>query len=395
MTAERAGGPYCIPCAIVRGGTSKGVYVLDEHLPTNAAERDQVLLALMGSPDPRQIDGLGGANPLTSKVAIISRSGRADSDIEYESVEVGVGETAVCHGIMCGNLLAGVACFALAEGLIVAQYPVTTVRIHCRSTEKQVIAQLALNDGNRIGDDSDTIGAHAVDLRFPHPAGAITGYLLPTGAATTRFTLDAATELEVSIVDAGTLYVFIAASELGRHAGESPDELNRDLVLRSRIEQLRREVANTINRIRFSGAPLIPPHLVKVALVGRGNERASGELGPNLHARIMNSAGVHLAYAVSGGICLVAAATIPGTVVNDLIVATTSPLSLSIGHPSGQLSLSIGWTLHDDEVRIEHAQLSHSARLLMRGSAYVAATRQVPIRVPLADVEFKSAALTP
>lgn len=354
FAATWSGGPHAMPCAIVRGGTSKGIFVLDGHLPADPELRDRLLLQLMGSPDARQIDGLGGADPLTSKVAIVSPSLRPGIDVEYESVEVGIAEARVNHGLVCGNLLAGVGPFALAEGLIKGRTPVTWVSIFCRSSGKTVVAKVP------------TDGATApVELVFPSPGGALTGRLLPTGEPLSRIRLDDGWSLDVSIVDAGTLYALVRADLLGITGHESAAELDANAALRTTIESVRRQTARLISR---SGAAVaFDPRLVKVAVVGRPGHRDDVDIV----ARVINSARTHKAYAVSGGICLAAAAAIKGTPVHDIVRPRGSPFELRIGHPSGSLSLRMYWSLEAGGTVIDSAELECGARIILRGEAYL------------------------
>ncbi|OHC71608.1 MAG: hypothetical protein A2045_17010 [Rhodocyclales bacterium GWA2_65_20] len=352
-----------IPCAIVRGGTSKGVFLLDEHLPADRGRRDRVLLELMGSPDPRQIDGLGGADPLTSKVAIVSRSRREGIDVEYESVEVGIAEAQVNHGLMCGNLIAGVGYFAIAEGLIAPRFPSTTVNIYCRTNHKTIVAKVPVAPGGPVPD-----GDAMVSLVFANPGGAITGKLLPAGDPVSRLALAHDESIEVSIVDAGTLYAFVRADALGVTGHESAATLDGDAEFRTRIEVLRGQVADCINRHNGPGAAAVVPRLVKMAVVAPpGPQQGDADIV----ARVVNSAKVHKAYAVSGGICLAAAAAIPGTLVNAVTRPAASPFLLRIGHPSGILPLRTYWSKGVDGVVIHGAEIQRSARIILRGTAYV------------------------
>jgi len=356
-----------IPCAIVRGGTSKGVFLLDDHLPSDPEQRDRLLLAVMGSPDPRQIDGLGGADPLTSKVAIVARSNRTGFDVEYESLEIGIAEAQVTHGLMCGNLIAGVGHFALAEGLVEPQSPVTTINIYCRSNQKMIVAKVALSTGGSqlpAAPERNT----PVSLLFNNPGGAITGELLPAGEPVSLLSLDAYKDIAVSIVDAGTLYAFVRADALGLVGGESVAALDGDTNFRASIELLRRQVAEHINRHGRSRT-VVTPRLVKVAVIG---PPAVGQHNADIVARVVNSAKVHKAYAVSGGICLAAAAAIQGSLVNQIVHPQSSPFSLRIAHPSGILSLRTHWSADDGGVLIHAAEIERSARILLRGTAYVA-----------------------
>lgn len=356
-----------IPCTIIRGGSSKGVFMLDEHLPADPGQRDRLLLELMGSPDPRQIDGLGGADPLTSKVAIVSPSSRPGIDVEYESLEVGIAEARVNHGLMCGNLAAGVGHFALAEGLIRPEFPVTTIHIYCRSNQKTIVARVPLTSSDGLLPSHPGKNA-AVSLTFDNPGGAITGSLLPTGEPISVLAIKQYKGIEVSIVDAGTLYAFVRSDGLGLVGSESVIALEHDANFRSAIEALRHEVAGHINRHNSSLRGDIPPRLVKVAVIA---PPALGQHDADIVARVVNSAKVHKAYAVSGGICLAAAAAIEGTLVNRIVKPQGSPFSLRIGHPSGTLSLRTCWSASSSGVVIHAAEVERSARIILRGTAYL------------------------
>lgn len=349
-----------VPCAIIRGGTSKGVFLLEEHLPADPGERDRLLLALMGSPDPRQIDGLGGADPLTSKVAIVAPSSRPGIDLEYESLEIGIAEAQVNHGLMCGNLIAGVGAFAIAEGLVAAQSPVTTIRIFCRSNHKAITARLPAV--------AEPGGAEPpVSLCFENPGGAITGQLLPAGEAVSLLEVAPGQQIAASIVDAGTLYAFVRASALGLNGDECAAALDADTTLRATVEMLREQAAARINRRHASRLAAILPRLVKVAIVGPA---PPGRHDVDIVARIINRARVHKAYAVSGGICLAAAATVRGSLVHALFAPHGTPFSLRIGHPSGVLALRTHWSDGRQGEQIESAEIERSARILLRGAAY-------------------------
>lgn len=359
-----------LPCAIVRGGTSKGVFLLDEHLPQDLGQRTRLLLGLMGSPDPRQIDGLGGADPLTSKVAIVSRSSRPGIDVEYESVEVGIAEATVNLGVMCGNLLAGVGAFAIAEGLIAPRSPVTTVRIYCRSNQKTVIARFPCARGSHGAEAPSLLEMEdsTVNMVFKKPGGAVTGKLLPTREPVTTLTLAQGKRLDVSIVDAGTLYAFASAEAFGLTGAEDAATLDGKAEFRAAIEAAREIIADRINLQRFRNVPLISPRLIKIAIVAAlGRDRDDADIV----ARIINRAKVHKAYAVSGAICLAAAAVVPGTLVNDIVKPAAAPLRLRIGHPAGILSLMLRWSAGSSGPVIHAAEIQRSARIIMRGNAHV------------------------
>lgn len=346
-----------IACSIIRGGSSKGVFLQERDLPPDWRDRNRLLLALMGSADARQIDGLGGGDPLTSKVAIIARGEASNADLEYESVEVGLGSDLVNRGIMCGNLAAGIGLFALETGLLERHAERTEIRIHCRSNDKIIVARRL--DADSWSDRSQGDGAAEVGLCFEDPAGAVTGRLLPLGQAVTLVSLDGAAAIPVSVVDAGTLYAFVPAEHLGCRGGEAPAALDVDGAFRQRVECLRSEVMHRINQALGTD---FPSRRLKVAMVAA----PSAEDGEgHLVVRIVNPARVHKACAVSGGICLAAAAAVDGSVVHGIVRAEGSPWVLRIRHPSGVLAV----TLHRRGDLLTACEVRRSARVLMRGSA--------------------------
>lgn len=385
--AWRHAGTRSVACTIIRGGTSKGVFVREEQLPTNPAERDALLVALMGSPDPRQIDGLGGADPLTSKVAIVRAASRWGIDVEYESVEVAINERHVNRGIMCGNLAAGIASFAILEGLVPLRDPVTSVRILCRSNNKLVTARIPVNPAlSSPMWDCRPGTTHDVTLSFESPAAAVTGTLLPTFEPVSRFVLGDSNWVRVSIVDAGTLYAFAEAASFGIAGDARPEELDANPRLRAQIEFLRHQVAGRINERLGACIPEIDARRVKIALVAPPGSSAPEA---DIVARVMNPAKVHKAYAVSGGICLAAAAAIEGTVVNEIVRLVESPATLRIAHPSGVMPLTLRFSKAPEGVVLLAAEIERQARVIMRGSAFVqlAADRAQPVL----EEEFLSA----
>jgi len=354
-----------IPCTIVRGGSSKGVFVLEDRLPADAARRDGALVALMGSPDPRQIDGLGGADPLTSKVVIVSRTTRPDCDVEYESVEVALGEKFVNHGIMCGNLTAGVAHFAALEGLIPADAASGAVRLYCRNNAKFIVSSAQ----GASGEPLELRGGNAaVSLKFEDPAGAVTGKLLPLGEPQSFIDVEPGRRLAVSVVDSGTLYAFVRATDVGVTGAESAPDLDNVAEFRRIMELVRIKVAERINARMSSAEGQLSPRRVKLAIVAA----APGATDKDLLARVINPAKVHKAYAVSGAICLGSAASIEGSLVRELVPKLSAPVSIRIGHPTGILPVTIHYSDGPDGRRIDGAEIQRSIRVLLRGEAYLA-----------------------
>lgn len=228
-----------IPCLWMRGGTSKGAYFLAEDLPADPAQRDRLLLSVMGSPDPRQIDGIGGADPLTSKVAVLSKSARPDADVDYLFLQVFVDQALVSDAQGCGNILAGVGPAAIERGLVAAMDAETEVRIHMVNTGEVAVARVA-TPGGRVtyrgeAEIAGVPGRHAaVPLIFANIAGSMCGALLPTGNL-----VDVIDGIETTLIDNGMPCVILRASDLGVTGKESREELEENALLKARAEAIR------------------------------------------------------------------------------------------------------------------------------------------------------------
>lgn len=231
-----------IPCTLMRGGTSKGAYFLKSDLPSDPAERDRVLLAVMGSPDPRQIDGIGGADPLTSKVAVVSRSERPGIDVDYLFLQVWVDKADVSDAQNCGNILAGIAPFALEQGLVSARDGETKVTIFMVNTEQTVIATVQTPGGRPNYDGTARIdgvpgSAAPIALTFTDAAGSMSGSLLPTGREA-----DCVDGINLTCIDNGMPIVVMRAADLGRTGYETREQLDNDTELKARVEAIRLKV---------------------------------------------------------------------------------------------------------------------------------------------------------
>src|SRR5579864_5302571 len=246
-----------IPCMMMRGGTSKGAYFLASDLPADPATRDRVLLAVMGSPDPRQIDGIGGADPLTSNVAIVSRSTRTDADVDYLFAQVVVNEARVDYGQNCGNILAGVGPFAIERGLVDARQDSTQVAIHMVNTGQIAVASVSTPGGRVMYEGEARIDgvpgtAAAIPLEFRDTAGSTCGALLPTGRLT-----DTVDGVDVTCIDNGMPLVLIRARDLDRTGYETREQLDADDELKARIEAIRLAVGPMMN-LRDVGQRTVP-----------------------------------------------------------------------------------------------------------------------------------------
>lgn len=352
-----------IPCVVMRGGTSKGPFFLASDLPKNERARDRVLLSIMGSPDRRQIDGLGGGDSLTSKVAIVSKSARSGIDVEYLFAQVGVDSNVVDTSPNCGNMLAGVAPFAIEKGLVRATSPATVVRIFNINTGKVVEAVVPTPAG-RITYDGDVQidgvpgkGAGIV-LNFLDAAGAKTGKLLPTGNP-----VDLIDGVPVSCIDYSTPVVFLAARSVGKTGYESKQELDADTRLLNRLETIRRQAALKMGLGDVSGKVL--PKIVLLA-----PPAASG----NITSRYFVPWNCHAAHAVTGALCVAAACHIPGSVASGLVrIDAQEPGAVVVEHPSGKLEVRVNFQPDSakNQPEIKSAGIVRTARLLISGVVHV------------------------
>jgi len=342
-----------IPCLLMRGGTSKGAYFLAEDLPQQPALRDRVLLAVMGSPDARQIDGIGGADSLTSKVAIIRPSSRAGADVDYLFAQVLVDEPRVDYGQNCGNILAGVGPFAIERGLVAATADVTPVRIYMENTGQIAIAHVPTSDGEVCYDGDariDGVPGHAAPLivEFKDIAGASCGAMLPTGNA--RNVIDG---VEVTCIDNGMPVVLINAQELGCSGYESPAQLDVNASLKQRLESIRLEAGQRMNLGDVSQR-----NVPKMCLI------APPQVGGAITTRSFIPHRCHTSIGVFGAVSVAAACLIKGSVAADMAVVEEGEVKrLSIEHPTGEFTVEL--RLQDE--RLLGCGLMRTARLLFDG----------------------------
>ena len=354
-----------IPCSVMRGGTSKGLYFEAADLPADRAVRDRVLLAAMGSPDERQIDGMGGAHPLTSKVAVIDRSTREDADVDYLFLQVFVDRAEVTDSQNCGNILAGVGPFALERGLVAARDGVTDVRIHMVNTGGIAVARVQTPNRHVEYDGTARIDgvpgtAAPVLLEFLDIAGSSCGALLPTGQAR-----DSVGGIDVTCIDNGMPVVLLRAGDVGKSGYESPAELEADETLKQRIESLRLELGPRMNLgdVRSKTVP-------KMTLVAPARD------GGVICTRTFIPHRVHDAIGVLGSVSVATACMLPGTVAHE--VAGERPDSgqpwLDVEHPTGFFSVEVELDSRGSGFEVARAAVLRTARLLMRGEVLVPAS---------------------
>lgn len=327
-----------VPCMWMRGGTSKGGYFLAEDLPGDRAERDTFLLRLMGSPDARQIDGLGGADPLTSKVGVISRSSRADVDVDYLFLQVFVDRPIVSDAQNCGNILAGVGPFAIERGLVEARDGKTDVRIFMENTG-QVATATVSTPGGRVtyaGDaaiDGVPGTSAAIPIAFEDVAGSSCGALLPTGNAT-----DVIDGVAVTLIDNGMPCVVLRAADLGVSGDEPPAALEANSALRSRLEA-----------IRLKAGPLMNLGDVAEKSVPKMTMASPARKGGAISTRTFIPHRCHSSIGVFGAVSVATACLLPSGPAAELAKIPSGPeTTLSIEHPTGEMSVVAtmeGWQI--------------------------------------------------
>ena len=346
-----------IPCLWMRGGTSRGGYFLADDLPADLAARDAFLLRVMGSPDPRQIDGLGGADPLTSKVAVIRKSQREGVDVDYLFLQVFVDRPIVTDAQNCGNILAGVGPFAIERGLVAARDGETPVRIFMENTAQTAVATIATPGGRvtyageaRIDGVPGT--AAAIPIEFEDTAGSSCGALLPTGNA-----VDVIDGIELTMIDNGMPCVVMRASDMGISGEETPKELEANTALRARLEAIRLKAGPLMNLGDVEKSSV--PKMTMVSAPRNGGAIATRTFIPHT---------CHSSIGVLGAVSVATACLLPGSPAAELADAGEGTRrSLSIEHPTGEMTVVA--TL-DAAGAVKSAAILRTARKLFDGVVF-------------------------
>lgn len=347
----------------MRGGTSKGLYFLAGDLPADPAERDDLLLRVMGSPDPRQIDGVGGAHPLTSKVAVVSPSAAPGIAVDYLFLQVMVDQAIVTDKQNCGNILAGIGPFAVERGLVAATGDETSVRIRMVNTDGTVTATFP-TPGGRPRYDGDTAidgvpgTAAAVVLDFETPPAESQGGAGPAGVFPTGNVTDTFGGVKVTCVDNGMPVVVVAASSFGKTGYESVAELEGDEELNKRVQELRLEAGKAMGLGDVSGIT-VP----KISLV------APPAHGGTIGTRTFIPVRVHESIGVLGAVSVGTAIVVPGAVGHDLAVLSGGP-RLSVEHPSGALEVEAELDNTATPPKVIRSGVVRTARKLFDGTVF-------------------------
>ncbi len=355
-----------IPCILMRGGTSKGPYFKSEDLPGDVAERDRVLLAVMGSPDIRQIDGLGGADTLTSKVAIVSKSQRPGVDVDYLFAQVDINRAIVDTSPSCGNMLSGVGPFAIETGMVSAQGETTSVVIFDVNTSSRIEAVVQTPDGhvtyagNARIDGVPGVAAPVV-LNFLDALGAKTGKMLPTGHA-----LETIDGIEVSCLDVCMPMVMMRATDFGLTGVEGRAEIDGNAALLARIEAIRMEAGR-----RMGFGDVSDKVIPKVGLLSP--PRGTGAIT----SRYLTPHRLHAAHAVTGAVCVATACLLRGSVPYDMAVRPEgNPCTIWIEHPSGMVDVRMDTSGSGADLQVHRAGILRTCRPIMQGQVFVPRERR-------------------
>lgn len=377
-------GSATVPCTIMRGGTSKAVFLNEADIPLAGPGRDALVLRIFGSPDRRQIDGLGGGDPLTSKLAIIGPPTMDGCDIDYTFGQVEIEVSNVDYLSLCGNISAAVGLFAVQQGLVPPTEPVTRVVAHNTNLHRRISIEVPVVDGQAVlvGDYAipgvPGTGARIV-IDLADTAGASVGRLLPTGNPVDVLEVPGVGLIEASLVDLGNAHVFVRASDVGLLGTESAAEIDADADLLSRLERIRGAGAVRMGMAKDvldarSSTPATP--IIGVIAASAAYQTPEG-IGVALTdvdvvSRLQFMQRTHKTHAGTSTACMGAAARIPGTLVAQLTDPSVSRRqSIRIGHPAGVIeteSVAVG---EGADVRVTRATLGRTARRILDGVVYV------------------------
>lgn len=349
-----------VSCTWMRGGTSKGAYFLKTDLPDDVKERDAFLLSVMGSPDPRQINGIGGADPLTSKVAVISKSERPDADVDYLFLQVFVDQPIVTDSQNCGNILSGVVQFAAERGLIALKDGSTEAAVYMVNSDQVARVTICTPDRRVIYDGNATIDgvpgtAAPVLQNFPDAAGSNCGALLPTGNA-----VDEINGISVTLIDNGMPVIVLRAADVGITGYESREVLEANT-----------ELKNTIESIRLTAGPMMNLGDVKEKSVPKITLVAPPINGGVIHTRTFIPHRCHASIGVLGAVSVATACMFPGSPAGDLAdLPDGSPKKISVEHPIGEVSVVMEVSSEDGSLDIHQAAILRTARKLFEGQVF-------------------------
>ena len=378
-----------VPCLIVRGGTSKGIYVERDVLPPEGTDRDRVILGLFGSPDKRQIDGLGGADKLTSKVAVMGPPTRPDCDVDYNFGQVMIDLPLIDWDSNCGNLTAGAAVYGVYKGYVKSDADSVQIAIHQVNTGRRLLATVPLSDGMPATEGDFAIGGvpgagARIDVNFADFAGCtLNKGILPTGNPMDEFDVPGLGVIQASVVDMANFHIFVRAADVGMDHERDIITLQADKDVVSRLEAIRAVVAEELDYIKGPDAPQqlrlkMNPLLF---VVGKPrtyktlNDKTVEKSSYDLFARSITRGLFSKAYPGSGsigtGICAGLAGTITAEMAAGEARGAGSDYTLRVGQPSGILEVHCRMRKQNDELTVEKATIGRTGRVLMDGVGFV------------------------
>ncbi len=348
-----------IPCVLMRAGTSRGPFFLRHWLPADEAARDEALIGAIGASDLLQVDGVGGGSTLTSKVAIVSKSAEPGCDVDYLFAQVGVGQRSVDTRPNCGNMLSGVAPFAIEQGLVAAQDGETTVRVFNVNTRSRIDVTVLTPGGRvtyegRTGIDGVAGTAAPIRLNFLDAWGAVTGSVFPTGQR-----IDVIDGIEVTCIDAAMPLVVMRAADLGLRGRELPADLDADSALLARIEAIRLQAGLAMGLGDVSTSVVPKPVIA-----------SAGDDAHSITSRYFTPRRCHASHAVTGAIGVATAFALPGTVASAAL-QTSGPRMVSVLHPQGRIDVEVVIGGAGADARIERAALVRTARKILQGDLHI------------------------
>ncbi|MBI5719647.1 MAG: 4-oxalomesaconate tautomerase [Burkholderiales bacterium] len=348
-----------VPCVLMRAGTSRGPFFLREWLPDDETQRDEALIGAIGASDLLQLDGVGGGSTLTSKVAIVSRSARADCDVDYLFAQVGFGTRSVDTRPNCGNMLSGVGPFAIEQGLVPACDGATRVRVHNVNTGARIDVTVQTLGGRVRYDGSTRIDGVAgtaapIQLDFLDAWGAVTGSVFPTGRR-----IDVIDGVELTCIDAAMPLVIVRAADLGVRGSEQPAELDADAALLARIEALRRAAGHAMGLGDVSNSVVPKPVLV-----------SAGDGEHSITSRYFTPRRCHASHAVTGAIGVAAAFALPGTVASAA-ACRGGARDVTVLHPQGRIDVAVAIEGEGGSSQITRAALVRTARKILQGDLHL------------------------
>ncbi len=378
-----------IPATYMRGGTSKGVFFKLDDLPEQAQvpgpARDQILLRVMGSPDPygKQIDGMGGATSSTSKTVILAKSDQPEHDVDYLFGQVSIDQPFVDWSGNCGNLTAAVGSFAISNGLVdadrIPENGICTVRIWQKNIQKTIIAHVPMRNGQvqEIGDfelDGVTFPAAEVQIEFLDPADG--GAMFPTGNVVDQLEVPEIGSFQATFINAGIPTIFLNAEDLGYEGTELQDHINNDAAALARFEKIRAYGAVQMGLIQDISEAAARQHTPKIAFVSKpktytaSSGKTVKDSDVDLLVRALSMGKLHHAMMGTAAVAIGTAAAIPGTLVN-LAAGGGEREAVRFGHPSGTLRVGAQAELNNGQWVVKKAIMSRSARILMQGNVYI------------------------